>query len=171
KRPFPPRLLHRISILWHLLVHKLCYLQVFRFMGRPREEHDPDRFLQLRGGRFHYRRRVPKEVMDLDERAPVIRFSLKTSDRHKARAARDLHEAADNALWSSLLMGDNAEAARARWRLAVKRAESLGFVYRPLAEILASESLERLLDRVESVPATGAQPTAIEAAGGLVARP
>ena len=119
-------------------------------MGRKREEYDPDRFLQLRDGRFHYRRRVPKEALDLDDRAPTIRFSLNTSDRQKARAARDLHEAADNALWASLLLGDNPQAARARYKLAVRRAESLGFVFRPLAEIIAADPLDTVLQRIEA---------------------
>jgi integrase len=140
-------------------------------VGRRREEHDPDRFLQLRGGRFHYRRRVPKEAFDLDERAPVIRIALNTTDRQKARTARDLHEAADNALWASLLLGDNPDAARARWKIAVRRAESLGFVYRPLAEMLSTESVDQLLARVEAVPRKDPTPAVIEAAAGLVARP
>jgi integrase len=140
-------------------------------MGRKREEHDPDRFLQVRDGRFHYRRRVPKEAVDLDERAPLIRLSLNTADRQKARTARDLHEAADNALWSSLLLGDNPEAARARWKIAVKRAESLGFVYRPLAEILTHEPVKVILERVEAGISAERPATTIDAAAGLAKRP
>ena len=48
-------------------------------MGRRREVHDPDRFLQLRGDHFHYRRRVPKEVRHLDERGEFIRRALDTT--------------------------------------------------------------------------------------------
>ncbi|MGX5802610.1 DUF6538 domain-containing protein [Bradyrhizobium sp. Arg314] len=70
-------------------------------MGRRREEDDPDRFLQLRAGRYHYRRRVPKDVLGLDHRGPLLRRALDTAERGKARTARDLHEAADNALWAS----------------------------------------------------------------------
>ena len=109
---------------------------------RRREEHDPDRFLYLRGNRYHYRRRIPKEVRDLDNRGEFVRKALDTSDRAKARTVRDMYEAADNALWASLMIGDNPQAARVRYQLAIKRAESLGFVYRPLAEILTAEPLE-----------------------------
>ncbi|WP_292368906.1 hypothetical protein [Mesorhizobium sp.] len=56
-----------------------------------------------------------------------------------------MYEAADNALWASLMIGDNPQAARKRYELAIKRAESLGFVYRPLAEILTAEPLETIL--------------------------
>ncbi|WP_258052025.1 DUF6538 domain-containing protein [Mesorhizobium sp. INR15] len=104
-------------------------------MGRRREEHDPHRFLQRRGDRFHYYRRIPKELKDLDDRGEFVRRALDTSDRSKACTARDLHEAADNALWASLVLGDNPQAARIRYQGALKRAEALGFVYRPLAEI------------------------------------
>ena len=140
-------------------------------MGRKREEHDPDRFLQVRGDRYHYRRRVPKEALDLDERAPLIRLSLNTSDRQKARAARDLHEAADNALWASLLMGDNPQAARVRHKLAVKRAESLGFVYRPLAEIVAADTDDTFLQRIEAVADQPAASPVVDALVGTVERP
>ncbi|MDX8512100.1 hypothetical protein [Mesorhizobium captivum] len=61
-----------------------------------------------------------------------------------------MYKAADNALWASLMIGDNPQAARMRYKLAIKRAESLGFVYRPLAEILTAEPLETILQRVES---------------------
>ncbi|WP_308462309.1 DUF6538 domain-containing protein [Mesorhizobium sp. INR15] len=81
-------------------------------MGRRREEQDPDRFLRMRGSHFHYCRRVPKALRELDERGEFVRRALDTIDRSKARTARDLHEAADNALWSSLMLGDNPQAAR-----------------------------------------------------------
>ncbi|TJW00864.1 MAG: integrase, partial [Mesorhizobium sp.] len=99
-------------------------------MGRRREQEDPDRYLQLRGDHFHYRRRVPTEVRGLDDRGQFVRRSLDTRDRSRARTARDLHEAADNGLWAALLLGENPQAAQTRYKLAVKRAESLGFVYR-----------------------------------------
>lgn len=140
-------------------------------MGRRREVHDPDRFLQLRGDHFHYRRRVPKEVRHLDERGEFIRRALDTTERIKARTARDLHEAADNALWASLMLGENPKAARTRYSQAIKRAESLGFVYRPLAEILVAEPLDTILQRIESTIGEPAKSPWVDAAGGIVARP
>ncbi|MER9731749.1 MULTISPECIES: hypothetical protein [unclassified Mesorhizobium] len=55
------------------------------------------------------------------------------------------------------MLGENPHGARARYRQAIKRAESLGFVYRPLAEILVAEPLDTILQRVErtiGAPAT-----------------
>ncbi|WP_367226849.1 DUF6538 domain-containing protein [Mesorhizobium sp.] len=71
---------------------------ILKARGRRREENDPDRFLQRRGDRFHYYRRVPKELRDLDGRGAFVRRALDTTDQLKARTSRDLHEAADNAL-------------------------------------------------------------------------
>ncbi|QND66713.1 integrase [Mesorhizobium loti] len=140
-------------------------------MGRRREAYDPDRFLQLRGDHFHYYRRVPREVRDVDERGVFVRRALDTTDRIKARTARDLNEAADNALWASLMLGENPQAARTRYRQAIKRAESLGFVYRPLAEILVAEPLDTILQRVESTIGEPAKSPSVDAVGGAVARP
>ncbi|WP_027168348.1 DUF6538 domain-containing protein [Mesorhizobium sp. WSM3224] len=140
-------------------------------MGRRREEHDPDRFLQLRGGRFHYRRRVPKEVKDLAGQGESIRRALTTTDRAKARTVRDLYEAADNALWASLMIGGSPQFARVRYKSAIKRAESLGFVYRPLAEILTAEPLETILQRVESTISEPPKSPTLDAVGGMVQRP
>lgn len=97
-------------------------------MGQRGEEEDPDRYLHLRGNHFHYRRRVPPRSGGLDDRGQFVRRSLDTMDRSKARTARDLHEAADNGLGAALRLGENPQAAQARYKLAVKRAESLGFV-------------------------------------------
>ncbi|MBZ9775128.1 DUF6538 domain-containing protein [Mesorhizobium sp. CO1-1-8] len=140
-------------------------------MGRRREEQDPDRFLRLRGDRFHYYRRVPKEVRDLDQRGEFVRRALGTADRKKARTARDLNEAADNALWASLMLGNNPQAARIRHDQAIKRAESLGFVYRPLAEILTAEPLETILQRFETTIAEPAKSPVVDAVAGMVERP
>ncbi|WP_292654750.1 integrase [Mesorhizobium sp.] len=100
-----------------------------------------------------------------------VRRALFTTDRIKARTARDLHEAADNALWASLMLGESPQAARSRYHQAIKRAESLGFVYRPLAEILVAEPLDTILQRVESTIGEPAKSLSVDAVAGAVARP
>ena len=39
-----------------------------------------DRFIVERGGVYHYKRRVLGGVADIDERAPLVRASVKTRD-------------------------------------------------------------------------------------------
>lgn len=128
-------------------------------MGRRREETKPDRFLFMRGDTYQYVRRVPAECVQLDNRAPMIRTSLKTSDLAKAMALRDLHERADNEFWAALLVGTDADVAARRYRAAVARAAALGFTYRSAADYAAHEPAVTILDRVEkSLPlAVGSQ--------------
>lgn len=100
---------------------------------------NPDRYLTLRGDRYHYKRRVPSELELLDDRGTHVRISLKTADLALARSKRDALEAADDALWGSLLAQDDKTAAKRLYDAAVQRASSLGFTYRPAAEIAASD--------------------------------
>lgn len=136
-------------------------------MGRRREEKDPDRFLSERRGIYQYQRRVPRDYLDLDERAPLIRLSLKTDDLAKARALRDIYERADNELWASLGAAGSGEAAKARYRAAIARAAALGLVYRPASEIVHGETVETILQRIESVIERSTPKATVEAALGL----
>jgi integrase len=116
----------------------------------PQQQLLPDRFLVVRNGRYHYKRRVPADVDTLDDRAPHVRVSLKTSDLVVARSKRDAMEAADDAYWASLLAGDGREVARRRYEAAVQRARSLGFAYRSPEE-LAGDDRRRYVHRLEAL--------------------
>lgn len=119
-------------------------------MTRRREDTDPDRFLLLRAGTYHYRRRVPTALIPFDTRAPVVRRSLGTKDLAKARCLRDAFEAADNDLWAAYTEGSPAEAAQARHRAATARATALGFSYRPASALARDIDVPELLRRVEA---------------------
>lgn len=119
-------------------------------MGRIRKRADPDRYLHLRQGNYYYKRRVPSALVGLDQRGTHVRISLKTDDLAQARQVRDLYEAADDELWSTMTVGGSEEGARARYQAAVSRARSLGFTYRPAGDI-SRESLETILQRIEAV--------------------
>jgi integrase len=126
-------------------------------------EVDDDRYLQDRAGNFHYKRRVPAKVGDLDTRAPFVKMSLGTRDRAMARRKRDALETADNELWASLLSGDTREMATRRYEAAVRRAEALGYSYRTAEELATQAPLEELLRRlVETMP--GGVPEPVQAA-------
>lgn len=119
-------------------------------MGRRKSSvaSDLDRFIVQRGGTFHYKRRVPAAVAELDDRAPHVRASLKTGDIAVARLKRDALEAADDALWAGLLSGDPVELARKRYEAAASRAEALGFIYRPSHELTRVEDVVTRLEAV-----------------------
>lgn len=119
-------------------------------MGRRRSLVDPDRFLAERHGNYHYKRRVPVEVGDLDVRFPVVRMSLKTDDLALARRKRDHLEQADNALWASLIVDGASDPARRRYEAAVRRVEALGFAFHSGPDIEALMSLDDLRRRLQA---------------------
>lgn len=124
-------------------------------MGRNRTRIDPDRYLTIRQGNYHYKRRVPVTIAHLDERAPHVRCSLKTDDRGLARSKRDLLEAADDALWASLITKGVTDPARRRYEAAVKRVEALDFTFHGAAYFEEPEAFNDLMDRIRHVIATG----------------
>jgi hypothetical protein len=109
-----------------------------------------DRFLLQREGLYYYWRRVPKSVEHLDDRAPLIRHSLKTDDLAEARAKRDLLEQADRMFWGALLTDADTAKALAGYQIARARAEALGFTYKPASEV-ANLPLDEILRRVSSI--------------------
>lgn len=119
--------------------------------SRGRAAGKPDRFLFLRDDIYYYLRRVPARLVDVDERAPFVRQTLKTGDLALARAKRDLLEEADNALWASMLVDSPQDPARARYQAAVKRVEALGFTFRSGAALGQSASLEDIVSRLETI--------------------
>jgi len=122
-------------------------------LGRRKIESDDDRYLVERGGNFYYKRRVPANVAKLDERAPHIRMSLKTGDRKVARKKRDQLEAADNALWASMIVDGATDPARRRYEAAVKQVEALGFSFHSLADLETKHMVEELRRRLLEVEA------------------
>jgi hypothetical protein len=91
----------------------------------------------LRDGVFYDWRRVPKVVVQLDGREPVIRQSLKTDGLAEARAQRDVLEGADKTLCGSMLTeGGKSEAAIAADKAARARAGEVR--YTPIATKLCN---------------------------------
>lgn len=118
-------------------------------MGRRLSKQDEDRYLHTRDGNYHYRRKVPASVGELDPRFPHIRISMKTGDLVAARIKRDAHEAADEAYWASLILsrpeGSSAHEA------AIRRAQALNFPYRTAYELAASAPIGEIVQRVAVV--------------------
>lgn len=117
-------------------------------MARNRTRTDPDRYLQIKNGWYHYKRRVPAIVADRDTRAPHVRQSLKTDDLALARRKRDLLEQADDALWASLIAELDPDPARRRYEAAVKRVEALDFAFRPAGDLESPQMFDELVDRL-----------------------
>jgi hypothetical protein len=107
-----------------------------------------------RAGWWHYFRRVPKHVADLDKRTFVkIATKVRVADDPTGkRAARIVHrfDDATQAYWGGLIAGRGNEA-RLELALATKRAVQLGFMYQPAADVHATPSLEAVLQRIEAL--------------------
>lgn len=135
-----------------------------------RSKTDKDRYLILRGNRYVYKRRIPKSVIDFDERAPVVQISLKTSDIAIARAKRDLLEEADNVYWSEFLLQNDSDKAKQRYQAALKRVEALGFSYQSSFDI-AKLPLEDIADRLQIAIEQQKSPQIVDSILGGVPKP
>lgn len=116
----------------------------------------PD-FLTLRGGVWHFVRRVPAEFAAVDPRG-IIRHSTRVriaddrSGRRAARVAERLNEALERH-WKSLADGQS-QSNVSRYDEARRRAQALDYDY-IANEQLISVPIERTLERLEALVAKG----------------
>ncbi len=129
-----------------------------------------DRYLIKRNGRYIYRRRVPKALEDVDDRAPFVRMALKTSDSELARAKRDLLEEADNLLWAQMTMQSADDKARLRYQAAMRRVEALGYIYKTARDI-AKLPITDILDRVDAAKTNAKNEHLSDALLGVIDKP
>ncbi|PKP79816.1 MAG: integrase [Alphaproteobacteria bacterium HGW-Alphaproteobacteria-18] len=118
-----------------------------------------DRYLQKRGRRWHYVRRVPEAARGVDSRT-FVRVTLKTNSLEIARERRDALEAADDQLWGLLEAASEApedtlrrarELAGRRYKAATTRATARGFVYAPADELRALFAVDEVMDRISAL--------------------
>jgi integrase len=105
-----------------------------------RKKSDEDRFIAVRHGKYHYKRRIPTSVGALDSRYPQIRLSLKTNDLAMARVMRDILEAADHDLWAALLTNSGVDVAQEGVNAARKSVAALRFSFKRRLQLAASNS-------------------------------
>lgn len=123
-----------------------------RSVTRKRSRIDPDRFLTTRNGNYSYKRRMPLAVEHLDpRRGPHVRISLKTDDITMARRKRDMLEAADDALWASMLNDQPQDPARQRYEAALKRVEAMGFTFHVAEDLGQSAPVDDIFRRFEEL--------------------
>lgn len=110
-------------------------------------------YLEQRGYRWYYVRRVPARFRDVDPRR-VVRAALHTNSLTVARERRDAMMDADEHYWETALakqagltIQDSPEMCR--YRSARRRAVAVGFEFQPLSKLIEKEPVERILDRVK----------------------
>lgn len=122
---------------------------------------DLNQYLQMRGKRWHYVRRVPNEYANFDKRT-FIRKALKTESLEVTRAKRDELVKADDQYWQSIasatdgLTGETRRARRVQeamrnYEAAKQRAMKYGFKYIPFESLVAEHESEELMRRVEAL--------------------
>lgn len=131
---------------------------------------DLDRYLILKGRRYHYKRRVPVTLAHLDDRAPHVRQSLNTTDLILARRKRDILEGADDALWQAMLEGVEPAITMSAYDATVARAKALRFVYREASSV-AEVPLPELVQRVSTMAKAGGSKAVDRAVLGFHVRP
>lgn len=132
---------------------------------------DPDRHLISRRGIYHYKRRVPAVVADLDPRVPHVRVSLKTSDIEAARVKRDALDNENHAYWASLLLQDADATAETLFETAVAQAAACGFKYMTANELVSQQDLHEVLGRVQWLKTHRHTPRIAQAIFGFFDRP
>jgi integrase len=133
-------------------------------MQRRKTRGHRDRYIVLKDHNYHYKRRVPQQVAHLDSRAPMIRFSLKTSNLELAWKKRDEYEKADDAYWASLLTGDNRHLRQ--YEAATMRAEAHGFRYKS-APTIAQDEVTEIASRMEEIILSSSPKPKVKALLGL----
>jgi len=118
---------------------------------------------------------VPKKYEAIDERG-TIRIALDTDCLTIAREKRNRLAAADEALWQSSLMslngqGDEICALKQRHKFAQHRALALGFTFKPIDQLIASDNLMDIVERVEAVAKADDQVTEAEVLLGTIIAP
>lgn len=119
-------------------------------------------YLRQRGGIWHYRRRVPQDLADLDPRGE-IRLTTGSRDHATALVIAAKINGELEAHWRLLAeaaeRGQSIDQVAPRFEAAVRTARRLGLTYRPAAE-LAQAPIGELLSRIELLEQRGATKSA-----------
>ncbi len=98
-------------------------------------------YVQKRGKKFIYRRRVPKEVAHLDSRSE-IKIALKTDNYQEALIRSVIHNQQIENFWTDLVHSKNTPDFNKSYKDAVLLARAHGFVYKTIDQISTSKLSE-----------------------------
>ena len=109
-------------------------------------------YLEQRGYRWYYVRRVPSRYQVVDTRR-TIKVSLHTDSLIIARERRDAMMDADEHFWETTLAKQTSTQPEespemCRYRSARRRARAVGFEFKPLNKIAAFEPFSKVMERI-----------------------
>lgn len=105
-------------------------------------------YLQRRGNRYVFYRRVPSDLTDI--LGKHVRIALRTDSADAANTRSLSINVAVESYWAELRAGGAAASLRIQYDRAVRLALRLGWTYRPLADLAAGEIAEAV-DRLEAL--------------------
>lgn len=128
------------------------------------------RHLHQRGGWWHYKRRVPADVADLDRRG-TVRVATRTRDLAEALVVAARIDAETESYWRALAAGAAPAASSddaQRYEAALRLARTLGVAYRPAADLARGDlaDLVRRLELLEKRGLAGSTPAVAAVLGG-----
>lgn len=132
-------------------------------------------YLEQRGYRWYYIRRVPTRFRKIDTRR-TIKTALNTDSLIIARERRDAMMDADEHYWETALAketGGNFEESTemCRYRSARRRARAVGFEFKPLDKLVNAKPFETILDRVVHLEGKEESKPDVEAVFGNIEPP
>lgn len=132
-------------------------------------------YLEQRGHRWYYVRRVPTRFMEVDSRRR-IKVALLTDSLSIARERRDVRMDADEHFWETALaqkLGTDVPETieLCCYRSARRRVREVGFDFKPLAKIVEFEPSEAVLERLKYMVGKEQEDREVEAVMGKIERP
>ncbi len=103
-------------------------------------------YVQKRGNKFIYRRRVPKEAAHLDPRSEV-KIALKTDNYQEALIRSAIHNQQIENFWADLIYSKNTPDFNKSYKDAVLLARAHGFAYKTIDQISVS-NLSEIVQRL-----------------------
>ncbi len=106
-------------------------------------------YIQQRGKRFYYNRRVPKRLRDIEGRGD-LKISLNTDSFEEAKAKAANINSKIEKRWNALLASDSDKAAEC-WQAAHDIAKSYGFAFVSADKLLDPKNIQTLADRLDAL--------------------
>ena len=106
-------------------------------------------YLQLRGKKYYYNRRVPKHLREIEGRGD-LKISLNTDSFEEAKAKAANINSKIEKRWDALLASDGDRAAEC-WQAANTIAKSYGFAFVGIDKLVDPDNIRNLADRLDAI--------------------
>ena len=106
-------------------------------------------YIQQRGRKYYYNRRVPKHLRDIEGRGD-LKISLNTDSFEEAKAKAANINSKIEKRWNALLASDSTRAAEC-WQAAHDIAKSYGFAFVGADSLIDPSNIKDLANRLDVI--------------------